>query len=463
MIVTLADGEWEPAADVARWIRQVGAHTMAVVPVVRLGRIVAVLSVTAVGDRPPFTEADLVFLTELAARAGIALARVEQDSAQRRDARAVHEALRAAPPAAPAGLEIATRYLPGGAGGDVGGDWFDVIDLGAGRVALVIGDVMGRGRRATAVMGQLRAAARTCARLDLPPGEVLSLLDGVVADLPGEETATCIYAIVEIDTGVLTLASAGHPPPLVVAPDGLVSRLYMAVGTPLGAALDDVTEYTVRLGRGYLIALFTDGLVRGRGRDVDAGVSDLAAVLARSAERPTGELDDLVTAACAGLGRGDEPDPADDDVALLFARLPGEPAVGPALLEVTVDGSSGLRGVRAQARLALENAGLGTETIDAVVLVLSELTSNAVRHGRPPLSVRLRVLGSRAVVEVADGGGRLPRRRPAAPDDEAGRGLDLVSLLAVRHGTRPVAEGKVVWAEIDLSAVSGPGAPDGPN
>lgn len=331
-----------------------------------------------------------------------------------------------------------------------------MIDLGAGRVALVIGEAHGQGVAATATMGQLRAAARACARLDLPPGEVLALLHAVVADAPDDQSATCLYAIAEVDTGVLTLASAGHPPPLVVAPDGLVSRLYMAVGGPLGAARAelgagaDPTEYTVRLGQGYLLALFTDGLVRAGGRNADAGVSDLAAVLARIGEGAGAPLTALVDAACAGLGRDGEPAPDDPGVALLFARLAADPVAGPTLLDVNVEGPDGLRPVRAQARLALEEARLGTDLVDVVILVLSELASNAVRHGRSPLSVRLRMLGTRAVVEVADGGGRLPRRRLAALDDEAGRGLDLVSRLAVRHGVRPIAEGKVVWAEIDL-------------
>uniref|UniRef100_UPI0021C1A0BE SpoIIE family protein phosphatase n=1 Tax=Frankia tisae TaxID=2950104 RepID=UPI0021C1A0BE len=466
-VVSHAALGWEPPSDLARWIRQVGAHTTAVLPVVRVGRIAAVFSLTAAGDRAPFVEADLAFLTELAARAGVALEGIERERSARDGAAELHETLRGAAPTVPAGLQVASRYLPAGAEGDAGGEWFDVIDLGAGRAALVIGGVRGRGLRTSAAMGQLRAAARACARLDLPPGEVLALLDGVVADMPGHEVATCIYAIAELDTGVLTLASAGHPPPLVVAPDGLVSRLYMAVGSPLGevrrdpAGHADATEYTVRLGRGYLIALFTAGLVRGGGRDVDAGVSDLAAVLARYSDAPADNLDPLATAACAGLGRDGQPAPADDAAALLIARLPDEPTTGPALLDVTVDGPTGLHAVRAQCRLALENAELPAEIIDTVVLVLSELTSNAVRHGRPPLSVRLRRLGDRAVVEVADGGGRLPRRRQASPDDEAGRGLDLVSRLAVRHGFRPIPDGKVVWAEVDLvtSPPAGPVVP----
>ncbi len=465
-LLTHADGGWEPPADLARWLRQIGAHTTAVLAVRDAGGIAAVVSLTAAGEQAPFTDADLEFLGELAARAGIACVRLDRERAVHGDATELRETLRGAPPAVPSGLQVATRYLPAGADGDAGGEWSDVIDLGAGRYALVIGEARGRGVAAAAAMGQLRAAVRVCARLDLPPGEVLALLDGIVADLPGEQVATCIYGIAEIDTGVLTLASAGHPPPLVIAPDGLVSRLYLAVGSPLGVARGDLTgpaeatEYTVRLGQGYLLALFTDGLVRGGGRAADAGVSDLAAVLARG-DGPRADLDALVTAACVGLGRDGEPAAEDTAVALLFARLPGAAVAGVSLLDVTIDGPQGLREVRAQGRLALENlGGLSAEVIDSVVLVLSELTSNAVRHGRPQCSVRLRRFGDRAVIEVADGGGRLPRRRQAVPEDEAGRGLDLVSRIAARHGVRMIVEGKVVWAEIDLAP--GPDGPSGP-
>jgi PAS domain-containing protein/GAF domain-containing protein len=464
LILSHEAGGWDPPADVARWLRQIDAHTTAVLPVSGVGGVAAVLSLTIAGDRAPFDEQDLPFLTELAARAGTALARLDLDRSARGEAASLHETLLGARPAVPTGLQVSARYLPAGGAGAAGGQWYDVIDLGAGRVALVIGEARGGGMAATAAMAQLRAAARACAHLDLPPGDVLSLLGSVVADLPGRQGATCIYAIAELDTGVLTLASAGHPPPLVIAPDGLVSRLYMAVGAPLGvgggegAVTAGATEYTVRLGPGYLIALFTDGLVRAGGRDADAGASALAAALAHSGDGRAGSLDALVSAACAGLGRGGDPAPADDAVALLFARLPDESMAGPVLLDVAVEGAASLRAVRAQSRLVLENASLPGDVVDTVVLVLSELTSNAVRHGRSPLSVRLRRLGSRVVVEVADGGGRLPRRRSAAADDEAGRGLDLVDHRAARHGVRPVVDGKVVWAEVDLGVPPVPAA-----
>ncbi|MEX5633209.1 SpoIIE family protein phosphatase [Parafrankia sp. FMc2] len=442
------------APELARWVRDAEGHSAAAVPILFRGRPVGVLTVIATGERAAFTGDDLPFLTEVAARTAPALERAGRGGPAGGEARELQQALLPRLPAL-AGLDLAARYLPAGEADEVGGDWFDAIDLGAGRAALVIGDVMGRGLRAAALMGQLRSAVRTCARLDLPPAEVLTQLDLLVADLAEDLIATCIYAVIETETGQLTLASAGHPPPLVVAPDGLVSRLYMAVATPLGLARDAMTEYTVQLGPGSLLALFTDGLVRGRGTDIDAGVSNLAAVLARPAEDWDDRLDVLARAACAarpptGSGSG-------DDVALLLARLPERDSRAEPL-DVSADPGAGLSQVRAQVRVALENALLPAALIDTVVLVLSELVGNALVHGREPLSARVRRMAAAGtgtggaphlLIEVTDAGGRMPRRRRAGPEDETGRGLDLVGRLASRWGTRPVGDGKLVWAEID--------------
>jgi PAS domain S-box-containing protein len=131
-------------------------------------------------------------------------------------------------------LEVAARYSAGAEDTEVGGDWYDVIALGAGRLAVVIGDVMGRGVPAAAVMGQLRTAARTCAKLDLRPAEVADVLDGLLADLDQDSIATCIYAAFDPHTRVLQLASAGHPPPVLRSPDGGVRTPRPRRQRPLG-------------------------------------------------------------------------------------------------------------------------------------------------------------------------------------------------------------------------------------
>jgi serine phosphatase RsbU (regulator of sigma subunit)/PAS domain-containing protein/anti-sigma regulatory factor (Ser/Thr protein kinase) len=440
-----------------RWADRVGAHSVVAAPILRGGRLAGVLTLVATGASAPLADSDLLLAAELAARAAGILDRAELAGSDRSGAAALRRRLAPARPDAPAGLAIAARHLPGEAGGEAGGDWFDVVDLGAGRAALVIGDVAGRGIATVAAMGALRAAVRTCARLDLPPHEVITLLDGVLLDLVRADpdgdrpppVATCIYAIVETDSGRLTLASAGHPPPLVVAPDGLVSRLYMEVGPPLGAGRDDVKEYVVRLGPDSLLALFTDGLVAGRDGEFDAGVSRLAAALAR----PGGALGDLAEAAVGTLPPAASGATAPDDAALLLARLPPAPAGAPAAAEIPLtEGPAGLGPARASARAVLADWDLPADPVETAVLVLSELLGNAVAHGRAPIVARLRRLGDRVVVEVTDGGGRLPRRRHAEVDDEAGRGLELVAMLADRWGIRPTADGKVVWAEVEVPA-----------
>jgi anti-sigma regulatory factor (Ser/Thr protein kinase) len=441
--------------DETRWARRAGASTVAAAPIVRHGRPVGVVTLTALAERAPLTEVDLVLAGELAARAAEAIDRAELAAASAPDASARR---RAAPQRSltTAGLAVLARHRPGES--DRLWDWYDVVDLGAGRVALVIGNIVG-GELAAASLESLRSSVRACARLDLPPHEVITLLDGVLADLGQEhqlagaagQLATCIYAIVETDSGRVSLASAGHPPPLVVAPDGLVSRLYMEVGPPLGARRDDVKEYAVRLGPNWLLALFTDGLVATRGRELDTGVSQLAGALARPGA-PLAELADEAFAALpadAGLG---EDAGLTVDGALLVARLPAESAAA-ASVEIPVDGGApDVAVARTAARAVLAEWALPAEALETTVLVLSELLGNAVAHGRAPIDARVRRLADRVVVEVADGGGRLPRRRHAGSDEEAGRGLELVATLANRWGARPTADGKVVWAEIGPTA-----------
>lgn len=497
-----ASSAMAPAAnDEPRWPRRAGASALAAAPILRRGRPAGVVMLATLGKRFALTEDDLVLVTELADRAAEAIDRAELASAAAPAALAASRRA-AARSATPAGLAVVARHRPGDGG--MSWDWFDVIDLGAGRAALAIGNVTG-GDAAAAVMDALRASVRAGARLDLPPHEVITLLDGVLADLaterrptgeagaaqlgqPAEEPsgggapdqlATCIYAIVEADSGRVTLASAGHPPPLVVAPDGLVSRLYMEIGPALGARRDDVKEYVVRLGPDWLLALFTDGLVAGRGRDLDTGVSQLAGALAR----PGADLTELADDAFALLGPTTDPtlsppagpapgtsgasgtsgveadrtgaqEPLAVEAALVVAQLPAAPPAG-AAVEIPVDGGAAdLATARAATRAALAGWELPADALETTVLVLSELVGNAVAHGRAPIDARIRRLVDRVVVEVADGGGRLPRRRQVGVDDEAGRGLELVATLADRWGVRPSADGKVVWAEIGLAALT---------
>ena len=171
---------------------------------------------------------------------------------------------------------VATYYRAGVEGTQVGGDWFDVIELGAGRTALVLGDVMGRGVRATAVMGQLRSAIRAYARLDLPPVDILEHLDAVVRDLGEDHIVTCIYAVYDPGERRLTYANAGHLPPLLRIPGEPTRVLDGPTEPPLGTGLPATRGAEVMLPPGSVLTLYTDGLVEDRDHDLDDGIARLS-------------------------------------------------------------------------------------------------------------------------------------------------------------------------------------------
>jgi serine phosphatase RsbU (regulator of sigma subunit) len=210
-------------------------------------------------------------------------------------------------------LVVATYYRAGVEGTQVGGDWYDVIELASGRTAFVVGDVMGRGVSAAAVMGQIRSAVRAYAHLGLHPEEVLACVDGLVGDLGNDQIVTCVYAVFDPVTLTLRFANAGHLPPLVALPDGTTKRLGGQADPPLGVGFGDPARHEERLAPGSTVLLYTDGLVERRGEDLDAGIAALEDLLGRL----TGPLDDAPEA----LVRARLPDGPDDDVAVLVARV----------------------------------------------------------------------------------------------------------------------------------------------
>jgi serine phosphatase RsbU (regulator of sigma subunit)/anti-sigma regulatory factor (Ser/Thr protein kinase) len=342
----------------------------------------------------------------------------------------------------PDDLQVAVRYLPGANEADVGGDWYDVVPLGAGRTGIVIGDVMGRGVRAAAVMGQLRAAVRAYARLDLPPGEILELLDSLVADLDTNQIVTCCYAVFDPVECTVTYASAGHLPPFLVHPDGAVERLDLEIGAPLGAQSGVFVEDVRSLEEGTFLALYTDGLVEGRDRDLDAGLGRLAVAL--------GEQDGTVDQRCEGvlhrMGAG-----GDDDVALLLVGRRDTGNAPPRTIELGLsEGREPTRRARAFCHGVLSTWRVPELKREDIVLVVSELVTNAILHGESAQQLRLRRTSRRVVVEVFDNGRRMPHTRSPDPDAETGRGLHLVTRLADRWGARPVHGGKAVWCEFDI-------------
>ena len=335
-------------------------------------------------------------------------------------------------------LEVAATYRAGVEGAQVGGDWYDVLDLGAGRTAFVVGDVMGRGVRAAAVMGQLKSAVRAFATLDLSPVEVLEHLDTLVQDLAGDQIVTCIYAVHDPAAQSLTYANAGHLPPLLLSADGRadVVQDLEATGPPLGAGFFGMEATTLEVVAGDLVLLYTDGLVERRGRDLQDGLDALAELVRKLGRGPLAELPDALVESLVGAD-------ADDDVALIAVKVaPDEGEVFEVRLS---DVASAPRDARRVVAEQLARWDVRDDVVDDLVLATSELVTNALVHARPPIDLRLRATPEQLVVEVQDRALLRPRRRRPDNDDEHGRGLNIVEALSDEWGTHRTSSGKTVW------------------
>jgi len=340
-----------------------------------------------------------------------------------------------------AGLHVAAYYAAGVEGTQAGGDWYDAIPLGVGRTALVMGDVMGRGVGAAAVMGQLRATVLAYTRLHLGPGEVLRLLDAAVCDLRESLLVTAVYALFDRDEGTLTYANAGHLPPLLRVP-GQPTRRLSAGDPPLGTGRYAGTVETVAVPPGSLITLYTDGLVELRGSDLDVGIDRVSALL-----DATG---DPVEALPGQFAADLLPTDPDDDVAILCAAVPTGPE--PVLSLPIPAQPSGVGRVRRAAAEAMLGWGLPDDARADAELLVSELATNCVRYGAAPMHLRVRVERGpgRIVIEAWDAATARPAAKdfdPAAPN---GRGLHLVEGLSSAWGVRPTGAGKAVWCTVPL-------------
>ncbi|RKN39436.1 ATP-binding SpoIIE family protein phosphatase [Streptomyces hoynatensis] len=406
----------------------------------------------AVPERRTPARGVLVFASDVTDQVVSAERLRESESKQRAAAVTLQRTLLPQELEQPDDLRVAATYQPGGTDAAVGGDWYDVITLGAGRTAVVIGDVMGRGVLAAAVMGQLRTAVRAYARLDLPPHEVLQLLDGLASDIDPGQIATCLYAVYDPNEGTLTYASAGHLPVLIRERDGSVRRVGEPTGPPLGTGGWVHASGVVPFGQGASAVLYTDGLVERRDADIDEGLDALERALAGAGDSPQIICGRLLRA----LGITEE---HDDDVAILVLSCPerhGEEAdlFRGAALDL-LGGVEAAPRARAFADGVLASWRFPEELRELGVLAASELVANSLKHGRAPLGLRLRRTDRRLIVEVTDGDEHLPRRQQAEPADEAGRGIAVVATIAAEWGARRLPEGgKAVWAEFALPVSS---------
>ncbi|MEU5235391.1 SpoIIE family protein phosphatase [Streptomyces lydicus] len=449
-------------------------HSTLAVPMVARDTVVGLVQFSRTKGSEPFGERDTALAVELAARAAVCIDNARLYRREHERALILQRSL--LPPGDPeaAGLDIACRYLPGTTATEVGGDWFDVIELPGHRTALVVGDVMGRGLRAAVAMGELRTAVRTLALLDLEPAEVLSALDEIArglggsgdgrptagagrgrpgsargaldsgrsartADLSEVYLATCVYAVYDPVTRRATFANAGHLPPVLVEDGEDALLLDVPPGMPLGVGGEPFEEIEVELPDGALLALYTDGLVESRHHPLDEGLQAFRAALSDAGRALEDACDHVLSALDTSHG--------EDDIALLMARVHGLPKDAVGDWSLAPEARSVAR-ARELAREQLLDWGL-QELVDTTELLVSELVTNALRHGHG--EIRLRLLLDRTLVcEVWDADLAQPRRRRARDTDEGGRGLQLVGLLSQGWGSRRTPRGKTVWFELAL-------------
>ncbi|MBR8639143.1 serine/threonine-protein phosphatase [Streptomyces tuirus] len=396
-------------------------------------------------ERPPFELNDLLVAAQLATHSALG---IDKAVLYGREAHIADELQRTMLPEtlpSPAGVRLAARYLPAAESARVGGDWYDAIPLPGNRVALVVGDVMGHSMTSAAIMGQLRTTAQTLAGLDLPPQEVLHHLDEQAQRLSADHLATCLYAVYDPVSHRITIANAGHPPPVLLHSGGRAEVLRLPPGAPIGVGGVDFEAVELDAPARATLLLYTDGLVESRLRDVWTGIEQLreraqAAALLTGPDRSP-PLETLCDEVLDMLGPGDR----DDDIALLAAHFDGIAPSDVAYWFLEPEDAAPGR-ARRLARRALSRWGL-EELGDSVELLVSEVVTNAVRHASRPITLRL-LRTDVLRCEVGDDAPQLPRLRHARATDEGGRGLYLVNRLARRWGATRLSTGKVVWFEI---------------
>ncbi|MBT2392491.1 SpoIIE family protein phosphatase [Streptomyces sp. ISL-1] len=466
-----------------------GRQSWAFLPLIVAGRTMGAW-MAAFKHPVAFTPDERSVLTTVARMLAQALARAEVADSERELSLGLQRSMMPVLGPEVPGMSVAARYIPTGGGLQVGGDWYDMIPMPTGRVALVIGDVQGHDVRAAGLMGQLRIALRAYASEGHRPDAVLSRasrflhglhdFSGADAYEEGDHSsprfATCLYLEVDPPTGRIEIARAGHPEPVVRTSDGTVLVRPAEGGLPLG--IDPDTDYpTTRLvlEPGETMMICTDGLLETGGHDLDTGWARLRKVLEDHADQSLEELADTLVHAVHGPAShsttGPLADRREDDIAVLLISRDGTPtpraprrtAMGVAQAE-----PERIAAARQQMRELLHD-WTDREQIDAAVLMVSEMLTNVLVHtDRNALLVAEVTCGDadrRLRVEVADADDELPHRRWPGELASSGRGLLLMEMLADAWGVDPRGEGKSIWFELYESAApeTGPDPdPDSP-
>ncbi|MEU2867901.1 SpoIIE family protein phosphatase [Streptomyces olivoreticuli] len=376
------------------------------------------------------------------------------------------------------GMSVAARYVPTGGGLDVGGDWYDMIPLPNGKIALVIGDVQGHDVRAAGLMGQLRIALRAYASEGHHPDAVLSRASRFLAGINASETegddteprfATCLYTEVDPATGRLTIARAGHPDPAIRLTDGTMLLRPTAGGLPLG--IDPDTDYpTTRLllEPGETMLVCTDGLIETGGHDLETGWERLRGIIeGHSFDEDGGRAADCLESLADALVQGVHGpsshyttgplvDRREDDIAVLLlaregATRTGAPAPRRTVLSIAQAEPERIAEARRQLRLLMHDWP-DEDQVDSAVLMVSEMATNVLVHTDGDALLSAQISGERGTrcirVDVADASDELPHRRHPGEMASSGRGLVLMELLAGAWGVDPRGEGKNIWFEL---------------
>ncbi|MFE2515647.1 SpoIIE family protein phosphatase [Streptomyces mirabilis] len=432
---------WPAGAPLEPALADVGPGGLAILPLPAGGRMAGACLI-GWDDPHEFGSDERALLTASAGLAGQALTRARAFDAEHELVGMLQRSLLPRRlPRIPGAVAVA-RYLPTTAGLEVGGDWYDVIPLPDNHVALVIGDVQGHNAQAATLMGQMRTALRAYAIEGHPPDVVVQHANRLLMDLETDLFVTCCYVDVDLEEGTAWCVRAGHHPPVLRHPDGTTEVTVSEGGPPLGVVTQaDFPMIPLRLQRGTVLALTTDGLVESAEVDIEDGLNRLAGELTASDPAHLGVVaDGLLT----GANRS-------DDVALLLMRYDGL-ATRPLRESWTVwRVPEAVRHARRFARRTLRAWGVPDDSMDGALLVVSELVTNALVHTDGQVRLDITLINHRLRISVADTSPRTPVK-PTSIGWEAtgGRGILLVEAMSATWGTVPVSGGKQVWSEIPL-------------
>lgn len=417
-----------------RLVRRLGMDSFVCVPLLAQGQAIGAMTVAVGTSGRRFDREDLALVESYALRAGLALDNARLYSREHHVAATLQRSLLVEQLPEVTGLTLAARYVAGGAGVQVGGDWYDVVPLTGGHALIMVGDVVGRGLRAASVMGQLRNAARAYALDGYWPGDIASRLSKLLDQLEPGQMATMVLGRLDPARGELVYTSAGHPPGLLLGRDRearwLEGGRFVPLGVPAPAAYP---EASVELRPGDTLLLYTDGLVETRGVPIDSGLNRLLEVARPLCDAVISDVTDAVVDTIVGSGGG-------DDVALLGIRFVG---IEDILRTSLPAAPSSLAAVRALLRPWLERQGASTEEGFDLLVASGEACANAIEHAYGPGDHTFALAawreGQDVVIEVRDAG-----RWRAARGTDRGRGRTIMESLTDEATLRTTTEGTTV-------------------